>query len=486
MLALSQAGACAQDSNALIDILVCKKILTPKEAECLRADLVKEKEKSAADKLKLSGPITQLTLYGDIRLRFQYDNVDPQALVVDRDTGKRIDPGHGNQRDRWRFRLRLGADFKLKDNWFGGAQLTTSQNSDSGSQTFDGGFQNYPIYISRAFVGWNAADWLTVVAGKQANPFYTTDLVWSPSTNPSGVVENFKFHKLFSCGERETIELSADGKKVLSCKRSPIECPWALTLVAGQFFFDDNQEYNPAGFNTDAYLFEEQLIFSYKFCDDVKFTLAPAYLRYNSAQINTVFNTQGFAQVISLTGSDRLPLGWGETRDLSIIQLPGDLSFKLCGLKLKLLWDAAYNTDGAKRVNDIYALPIYDPKGNLIAFDRVTHHLHKDDVAWLAGFQLGENEKKGDWALFVNYRQVGLAAIDPNINDSDWALGRLNTKGWRAAFAYNFTDSVTGQITGFLGDNLRKDLTGGQATGGAKLADANSVQVFQVDLNVKF
>ncbi len=482
--------AAAEDDNDLLDLLVGKKIITKKEAEALkkeRAERAKKREKSSAEKIVITSPVKELKLYGDTRMRFQYDNVDPQVGKWNSTTRTYADdPGHGDQRDRWRFRLRLGADFQLSDNWFGGVQLQLNRYSDSSNQTFDGGFQNYPIYVSRAFVGWNATDWLTLIAGKQPNPFYTTDLVWDPDINPSGLVENIKFHKLFSCGEQQTIEYANDGKTVLSVKCDPIPCPWTLSLVAGQFIFDDNLEYSPAGYNTDAYLFVEQLIFTYEFTKDVKLTIAPAYLTYNSAQINNVWNQQGFAQVINDTGSDLLPLGWGETRDLSIIQLPGDISFTLCKQKIKLYWDGAYNTDGAKRENDIYVVPNYDNKGNIIDYDPVRTHAAKDDFAWLVGLQLGDNIKKGDWSILVNYRQVGLASIDPNLNDSDWALSRLNMKGWRASLTYNFTDAVTGSIIGSTADNLRKDLIGGQATRGAKLADANSIQVLQVDLNVKF
>lgn len=481
-------AAFAQDEGDLLDVLVCKKVLTAKEAERLRADYVQQREKSSAERIKISGPVTELSLYGDTRLRFQYDNVDPQLRRFDPERDRFFDAGNGDQRDRWRFRLRLGADFKLKDDWFGGVMLQTNIASDSANQTFDGGFRNYEIYISRIYAGWNATDWLTLIAGKQPNPFYTTDLVWDPDINPSGLVEQVKFHKLFSCGEEETVEYGADGKTVKSVQCKPIPCPWTLTLVAGQFIFDDNNEFNPPGRNTDAYLFEEQLLFTYEFCKNVKLTLAPAYLTYNAAQVNFVWNQQGFAKVINGTGSDLLPPGWGETRNLSIIQCPGDLSFKICGTKIKLQWDSTYNTAGARRVNDTYIIPIYDDEDDddIVGFDRVRHHSSKDDYAWLAGIQLGENVKKGDWSLLVNYRQVGLAAVDPNLNDSDWALSRLNMKGWKAALTYNFTDAVTGALTGSIAENLRKNLIGGQATGGAKLADANAVQVFQVDLNVKF
>jgi hypothetical protein len=481
--------AATSDDDDLLDLLICKNVITKKEAECLRkerAERAEKREKSAAEKIKLNSPVTELKLYGDARFRFQYDNVDPQIGTWDPEHDDYSYPGHGNQRCRWRFRLRVGADFKLTDDWFGGIQLQSSQYSDSSNQTFDGGFQNYGIYISRVYAGWNASDWFTLIVGKQPNPFYTTDLMWDPDINPSGVVETIKLHKFFSCGEEEIVEYGPDGRTIVSVKCNPLPCPCTLTLVSGQFFFDDNNEYNPPGRNTDAYLFEEQLIFTWQICDPVKFTLAPAYLTYNAAQINTVWNQQGFAQVINGTGSDLLPAGWGETRDLSLIQIPGDFSFNICGRKIKLLWDSVYNAEGARRENDIYVVPEYDKSGNITGFDHVRNHAAKDDFAWLAGIQFGENVKKGDWSLLVNYRQVGLAALDPNLNDSDWALSRLNVQGWRASLTYNFTDAVTGALTGSIVNNLRKDLIGGQATDGAKLADANAVQVFQVDLNVKF
>jgi len=479
-LTLGTGIAFGQDSGALVDALVRKKILTAQEAENIRADLIKEN--SSADKIKLSGPVTQLSLYGDLRLRYQYSNLDPQYVP----TAPNGDVGHGSQASRENFRLRLNGDFKLGDNWFGGVQLTTGQNTDTGSQTFDGGFKNYNIYISRAYAGWkNDADWLTVVAGKQPNPFYTTDMVWDPNINPSGLVEQVKFHKLFSSGTEESVS-ATDGKTVLTSKKAAFECPWELTFVAGQFCYDDNNEDLPSGQNTDAYLFEEQLIFSYKFNKDVKLTIAPAYLVYNAAQINSAVNTQPFSQA-----TDGLPAGTGETRNLSIIQVPGDVTFKVAGINTKFLWDFSYNTNGAKRTRDIYGIngemeTYKNSAGKVIGEFRRSDHTSRDDFGYQAGFLVGQNVKQGDWSLLTTYRQVGLASVDPNLNYSDFALSRVNVRGWKLSAAYNLSDAVIGQVTYFVADNLRKDLIGGQATGGAKIADGNNLQLLTVDLNVKF
>ena len=117
------------------------------------------------------------------------------------------------QRDRWRFRLRLNADFKLAGNFFGGVQLSTSDNraADTKNATYTGGYDLYGIYISRAFMGWAPTAGLTFIAGKQANPFYTTDLVYDPEIDPSGLVERIDFAKFFNMTFGEPVV--ADGKE---------------------------------------------------------------------------------------------------------------------------------------------------------------------------------------------------------------------------------------------------------------------------------
>ena len=76
-------AARAQDAGALLDLLVRKKIITDQEAEEVRAELTKQVAETSAGKWKLSAPITELELYGDARLRYEYrggrtaDDVSP-------------------------------------------------------------------------------------------------------------------------------------------------------------------------------------------------------------------------------------------------------------------------------------------------------------------------------------------------------------------------------------------------------------------------
>src|SRR5437762_9293288 len=94
-------------------------------------------EKSSADKWKLSTSITEMELYGDVRLRYQYNGGETK------DRGPVASPGAGiagtndwQERERERYRLRLGLRGTLMDDWFFGLRLETSNNARSTNVTF--------------------------------------------------------------------------------------------------------------------------------------------------------------------------------------------------------------------------------------------------------------------------------------------------------------------------------------------------------------
>jgi len=465
MATVGSVNARAEDSSALLEILQRKGVLSADEVARVQRELAADKNDSAS-RIKISPAVTELKLYGDLRLRYQYDNrdsqVDPFPVGVHQDRNEKDRSPSGSQQSRWRFRLRLDADFKFGEHWFGGVELSTAQASDTGNQTFENGFDDYNIYISKAFLGWSPSEAFTLTAGKFTNPFYTTELVWDSDITPNGLAEVIRFDKLFA-HEAES-GFDKDGKTIRAKK---IESPWELSLVAGQFIFDDNLENNfDNDESTDAYLFQMQLVGNYKFGKDVKVTLAPGWLVENAASLSGLQNSQPFNDSPNVSGA---------TRNISLLLAPGDVSFKFPGHKAKFLWDFAYNLEGSKRFNDIY---------NLATINQ--HHETVDDIAFLAGFQFGENKKGGDWSLLAYYRQAGVSSIDPNLNDSDYAAGRLNTRGFKASLAYNFTDFAVGAVTYQYAWNLPDNLVGGQATGGAAIADSNDISILQVDFTLKF
>src|SRR4030095_10618510 len=101
-------SAQAQDAGALVDVLVKKGVITDQEAEDVRSQMMRDFATTPAGKVNISPSVTELKLYGDLRLRYQYDNKDPQLFVPNRPDNR---TPTGTQNSRWRFRLRLHAHF---------------------------------------------------------------------------------------------------------------------------------------------------------------------------------------------------------------------------------------------------------------------------------------------------------------------------------------------------------------------------------------
>jgi hypothetical protein len=123
LLASTNMTAHAQPKGhqALLDALVRKGVLTEKEAEEVSAQTAKEVGASSAGKIQIGDWVKELKLSGDLRLRYQWDQREPMIL-----TNPKLGPQDVNiPRERWRFRLRLNADFKLGGNFF--PRLITAQ-----------------------------------------------------------------------------------------------------------------------------------------------------------------------------------------------------------------------------------------------------------------------------------------------------------------------------------------------------------------------
>jgi polyhydroxyalkanoate synthesis regulator phasin len=484
------ATAAAQDAGALIDLMVRKGMLKDQEAEQVRAQLSRDyAANTPAGKLNLSSSVKELKLSGDVRVRGQYDTQDSQTGTV-----------NGDQRIRYRVRLRINGDYKLNDNFTAGFGLQTTQNNDSGNQTMAGGtagdyHQNYGVYINKAFIGWTPIAGLNVTGGKQVNPFYTTDMVWDADITPTGFSERVDLHKFLNLG------------------------PLELSLVGGQFVVSDNNENNVSGkTNRDAFIYQTQLIAAANVTEGIKVTVAPSFYCSNAASLFAT-TSDGGGEYNSSKWS-----GLNQLDGLKVVLLPGDVSFKVAGLPVKFNWDLAYNKDGTDRSalygtaastaasttssivsasnaalvtagytrstaelggtgSGLYTYTKTTPGATTAA--RPVTSSSRDDLAYLVGFVVGENKKKGDWSLAANYRQVGLSAVDPNINDSDWALSYTNMSGYKAGFLYSLGDATTIGATYYQGDNLRKDLGVIGASAGPG-SGKNSVNVLQVDVQVKF
>lgn len=433
----------AQDSGALIDALVKKGVLSDQEAEEIRAQLTQDYATTPAGKLALSNHITQLKLYGDARWRNEWLETEAQAQAK---------PSLRNsQQDRNRYRIRVGADYSFTDKFKAGFELESATDNDSANQTVGNAFGKFGINVGLLYLQYDPTDWLTGVLGKQRNPLYTTDLVWDPDINPEGLSENFHWD---------------------------LNDKWSIGLTAAQFIYEDQTENNAftaTTGNQDVWMFTEQIPVTFKASKNVSIKVAPGFQTYLAGSTATTGSGMGIA-----SGSPKFEDPRG-ANDLASLLLPGEVQFKLGSLPVKTYWDFAYNTTGDNRIHNVYL------DGATKAYKKQNTDL-TDDIAWLAGVQVGQNKVKGDWSAKIDYRQIGLGSVDPNLSDSDFASGTLNQQGVKMGFTYNFTDFLTGGLTYFNTWNYKQDLNlpSASAAGAAKLAPNNTTQRLQADIVWKF
>ena len=126
--------------------------------------------------------VKELVITGEMRFRYEYGNADGQPGAAT--------AGTEGQSSRERFRLRLFADYKLTDNFYFGVAVQTALAADSGNTTFSEGFDNYSLYLWRAFLGYKINDNITLISGKMPNPFYSnTELLLDADISPQGLAQ---------------------------------------------------------------------------------------------------------------------------------------------------------------------------------------------------------------------------------------------------------------------------------------------------------
>lgn len=190
-LTLSASG---QSSDALLDKLVDKGILTVKEANDLREESDKNFTTAYQAKSGLPDWVTSFKISGDLRLRYEnFSFEDPDTAT----------------RNRFRYRARLGFTAVMKDQFEVGMRLTSSDPADGGNSSFGGDpisgnttFQNNGskkfVYFDAAYGKWtplNTSEWVgTVIAGKMDNPFvYPSTMMFDRDYTPEGAAAELAF-----------------------------------------------------------------------------------------------------------------------------------------------------------------------------------------------------------------------------------------------------------------------------------------------------
>jgi hypothetical protein len=481
-------AARAQDAGALLDLLVRKKIITDQEAEEVRADLTKEAAATSAGKWKLSTPITELELYGDARLRYEYRSGETAGNVSQ--------PNDWIERQRERYRLRIGLRGTLADDWFFGIRLETSQNPRSTNVTFGddtssssaGGGGPFAkgsdgINVGQVYLGYKGFRDITLTGGKMPNPLVTTLMVWDGDINPEGAAEQWKHTFTFSFGESGVAQAeqsySKDNKALTISK--PAAEPWKLKIDVfanfAQFIYDDTNPENPLGHRsstdgrlnprTDAWLLAWQVGARFNFPKNIYFQVAPVL--YNYTGNGDTFNSHFVGGSPFVSNSDSLALNQTGINSLLVLEVPAEFGFKIGELPFRIFSDFGVNFEADDRARAAG----FPDKGN-------------QRYAYQIGASVGQLKAKHDWQIAAWWQHTEQFALDPNLVDTDIFDARVNMQGVAVTAGYALSDAVIFNLTyahGWPSDH-------GLGTGGVPDAIAinplDEYNIFQADLNVRF
>jgi hypothetical protein len=440
----------AQSADALVNKLVEKGILTEKEAKALANETLQTNTTSAS-KWKINDAFKNITLFGDVRFRYEYRGADNA-------------PGTGSTtsdyyRERFRYAVRLGLRGELFDDFYYGLRLETSSNPRSPWITFGDDSNATPsaknsdgINIGQVYLGWRPADWFEMTVGKMPMPLYTTPMVWDSDINPEGAVEKLKA----SVGNAD------------------------LFATFGQFLYQDTNPDHGLP-SSDTFILAWQVGANVKVAKDMSFKVAPVLYSYTGVGQNNGLNKPFSGQGHNGTND----FNQAGLNDLLVLETPAEFNFKVGHYGARVFGDFAYNFYGDDRARA--AVGATPAAGGLPQAVTGQNKAYQVGLGFgNLGLVYGQTSKKNTWEARTYWQHIEQYALDVNLIDSDF-FERANEEGVYAAFAYSFTDSIIGTVRYGYANPINKSLgTGGNNPDLPILNPIKHYNLLQLDLTWRF
>lgn len=410
--------------------------------------------------------VSRISFDGDIRLRdesryFSGNNsneiVDYAKLNqngpydVNKDTNTKLPPLLNTREDRenlFRLRARLGMKAVISPEWTAGIRVGTGSDNNpvSTTQTLGGGFGKKDIWLDQGYLTWKTTDYMTLTAGRFANPFYATDMLYSGDLNFDGVAAIFN-HKLNS--------------------------DWGLFGTLGAFpveYTSDTSSTN--GFDKDdsetKWLFGGQIGANWKINNSNSLKGAMAYYHFGDIQgersspctpwsgqpaCDTDGTRLAFMQkgnsVFLLRDIAPNPATPGLTPQPQFV----GLASKFNVLDLNLVWDSELPEDLKLRTQTNFIHNLAYDKGEMLkrSEGQIVNNINSQGEfesggnALMVQFTLGsalEMRKRGDWNVLAGYKYIQPDALPDGFNDSSFHLGGTNAKGYFIGANYGIDKNI--------------------------------------------
>ncbi|MFJ2479102.1 putative porin [Pseudomonas sp. NPDC087598] len=409
---------------------------------------------------------SRISFDGDIRLRDEsryYSDSNSNEIVdfaklnnngpydVNPNSSTNLPPLLNTREDRtnqFRIRARLGMKAVISPEWTAGIRIGTGSDNNpvSTTQSLGGGFAKKDIWLDQGYLNWKPTDELTLTGGRFANPFMSTDMLYSNDLNFDGVAAIFD-HKL-----------SRD---------------WGVFGTIGAFPVDyTNDTASSNGFDKEEsdnkWLYGAQVGAKWAINSNNRLKGALAYYRFDDIQgqrsspcepwagapgcdsdgSRAAFMQKGNS-VFLLRDITPNPLNPTTTPQPQFVGLASEFNL----LDLNLVWDADLPEDFKLRSQGNYIHNLAYDEGDMRkrSAGQIVNNLDSNgDIesganAWMVQFTLGsalDLKKQGDWNMFAGYKYIQPDALPDGFNDSSFHLGGTNAKGYFIGGNYGLAKNV--------------------------------------------
>lgn len=440
--------------------------------------------------------VSRISFDGDIRLRDEsryYSGTNSNEIVdfaklnnngpydVNPNSSSNLPPLLNTREDRenlFRLRARLGMKAVLAPDWTAGIRIATGSDNNpvSTTQTLGGGFGKKDIWLDQGYLTWQATQDVTLTGGRIANPFFSTDMLYSNDLNFDGIAAIFD-HKLsrdwgvFGTVGAFPVEYTNDTSSRNGLDKEDSDNKWLYGAQIGAKW----------AINSDNRL--KGALAYYRFDDIEGQRSSPCEPWAGAPGCDTDGSRSAFMQkgnsVFLLRDITPNPLNPVATPQPQFVGLASEFNL----LDLNLVWDADLPQDFKLRSQGNYIHNLgYDEgemrkrsAGQIVNNLDSSGNIESGADAWLVQFTLGnalELKKQGDWNFFAGYKYIEPDALPDGFNDSSFHLGGTNAKGY------------------FLGGNygLAKNVyaTGRWLSSEAVYGAPFDIDVLQLEINTRF
>ncbi|MGV2904396.1 putative porin [Achromobacter sp. AGC25] len=431
--------------------------------------MVQAKEENWAQPNTFPDWVSRITVEGDVRVRDEsrfYNGGNSNEITdfaklnakgpydVNPNTNGGYPPMLNTREDRrnqLRIRARLGVRAEISEAWTAGIRLATGSDDSpvSTSQTLGGGMGKKDIWLDQAYLTYRPAKWATVTGGRVANPFESTDTLFSNDLNFDGIAAIFKHPlqgrdvTLFGTLGAFATEYANNGWSSSSMSEGSTENKWLLGAQVGADWKINNQN-------------SLRGALAYYHFDNIAGKRSSSCSPWAGAEnCDTDWSRPAFMQkgntLFLLRNIAPNPLNPADTPQPQYVGLASKFDL----LDVNLRWDTRVFDGLGLRLNGNYIRNLAYSKSKMASRSQgyiVNNFGDNGDIesgpnAWMLQATLGRSydlKEKGDWLAFVGYKYIQPDALPDAFNDSSFHQGGTNARGYYIGAGYAFEKNVYG------------------------------------------